>query len=149
MNRAFTTWVLATLIAASAAPALAQSRPDGPVRTRLEAHKVVRAAAGSEALVPADNVKPGDVIEYVVTYRNTGAEAVHDLEATLPIPEATEFIVGSTRPAGAKASWDGATDGRAVVEMVAPRAYRFLRWYPGDLAAGQSVTFTARVKVIE
>jgi hypothetical protein len=86
---------------------------------------------------------------------------VHDLEATLPIPEATEFIAGSARPASAKASWDGATfdamplkrsamrEGRAVLEMVPSRAYRFLRWYPGDLPAGKSVTFAARVKVIE
>jgi uncharacterized repeat protein (TIGR01451 family) len=161
MNRATTAFALAMLIAAQATAALAQSRPNGTVQARLEAHKVVRTAGGSESLVPADNVKPGDVIEYVVTYRNTGAEAVHGLEATLPIPEATEFIAGSTRPAGAKASWDGATfeamplkraatrEGRAVVEAVPFRAYRFVRWYPGDLAAGQSVTFAARVKVIE
>lgn len=161
MNRATTAFTLAIFIAAQATAALDQSRPNGPVQTRLEAHKVVRTAGGSESLVPADTVKPGDVIEYVVTYRNTGSEAVHDLEATLPIPEPTEFIVGSARPASAKASWDGATfdamplkrmatrEGRAVVEMVPFRAYRFLRWYPGDLAAGKSVTFAARVKVIE
>jgi hypothetical protein len=75
MNRATTAFALAILIAAQVTAALAQSRPNGPVQTRLEAHKVVRAAGGSESLVPADNVKPGDVMEYVVTYRNTGGRA--------------------------------------------------------------------------
>jgi uncharacterized repeat protein (TIGR01451 family) len=161
MNRAFKAWGYATLIAAGALAAHAHAAPSGPVETRMEARKVVRSSDGKEALVAAETARPGDVIEYVVTYRNTGREAVRNLEVTLPIPAHTEFIHGTTRPAGAKASLDASAfggmplqrkvrrDGQYFVETVAYREYRYLRWYPGELAAGGSIRFRARVKVLE
>lgn len=133
--------------------------PTGPIETRLEQRKVTVGADGKEALVPAEAVKPGDVIEYTAIYRNTGKQPVRSLEATLPIPPNTEFVVGSIRPAGAKASTDGAAfanlplkrrvtrDGKQVEEEVPTREYRALRWFPGELGADKSVSYTARVKV--
>jgi uncharacterized repeat protein (TIGR01451 family) len=166
MNRAFKDLCFATAIALQAMAALAQPAvdrpvPTGPIEVRLESHKVVRAADGKEALVKADAAKPGDVIEYAVTYRNTSSDTVRNLEATLPIPAHTEFIHGTTRPASAKASLDSTAfadmplkrratrDGKALDEMVPFGDYRYLRWYPGELAAGKSLTFSARVKVVE
>jgi uncharacterized repeat protein (TIGR01451 family) len=161
MNRAFKALGFATLIAAAAMAAHAQTASNGPVETRMEARKVVRASDGRETLIAAQVAKPGDVIEYVVTYRNTGREAVRDLEATLPIPAHTEFIHGTTRPANAKASLDASAfadmplkrkttrAGQEIVEAVPHREYRYLRWYPGELGPGRSVTFVARVKVVE
>lgn len=133
----------------------------GPVESRLEARKVVLAADGKETLVAAEAAKPGDVIEYVATYRNTGKQAVRNLQATLPIPANTEFIPGSPRPASAKASVDARAfadlplkrsvqrDGKTVEEPVPTREVRYLRWYPGELGADKSVTFTARVRVVD
>jgi uncharacterized repeat protein (TIGR01451 family) len=141
--------------------AVAQQKAAQPLETRIEQRKVARAADGAESLVPADAVKPGDVIEYAVTYRNTGKPALTKLEATLPIPAQTEYVPGSVRPANAKASTDGRTFGdlplkRAVkrngvdVEEIVPLTeYRFLRWYPGELAGEKAVTYTARVRVTE
>jgi uncharacterized repeat protein (TIGR01451 family) len=161
MNRAFTALATAIVIAFPAMAALAQPAANGPVQVQLESRKVTRAADGREALVAADAAKPGDVIEYAVTYRNTGREAVRNLAATLPIPPHTEFIHGTTRPASAKASLDAAAfadmplkrkslrEGRAVDEMVPFADYRYLRWHADELGAGQSVTFVARVKVVE
>ena len=40
-------------------------------------------------------------------------------------------------------------DGREVEEAVAYREYRSLRWAPMNLGAQMSVTYTARVKVLE
>ena len=131
------------------------------VETRLEARKVVVGANGRETLVPADNARPGDVIEYIVTSRNTGRETVRNLYATLPIPGNTELIEGSARPANAKASLDAqrfdymplmrgvVRDGRAAVEPVPAREYRYLRWSAPELAAQRSMTFAARVRVLE
>jgi uncharacterized repeat protein (TIGR01451 family) len=148
------------LLAGIAATPLA-SAADEVVSTRLEARKVVTGSDGRERFAPAENAKPGDVIEYVATYRNTGNDVVRNLQATLPIPSNTELIEGSARPANAKASLDAQRfddmplvrgvmrDGRPAVEPVAAREYRYLRWTAPELAAQRSMTFAARVRVLE
>jgi uncharacterized repeat protein (TIGR01451 family) len=150
---------LALALILAAAPLHAQQ--SGPIETRLEARKVVRAADGQEAFAPATDAKPGDVIEYAATYRNVSRQPVRSLEATLPIPANTEFVPGSVKPAGAKASLDSRSwsdlplkrkvrrDGREVEEQVPVREYRYLRWFPGELGGDKSMTFTARVRVVE
>lgn len=158
-----------TLLAAAAALAIAagaqaQSLPKpatGPLETRLEQRKVTRAADGKEVLAPAEAVKPGELIEYTATYRNTGKQPLKNLEATLPIPSNTEFVAGSARPGVAKASLDGVTfadmplkrrvtrAGQQVEEEVPAREYRALRWYPGELGAEKAIAYTARVKVVD
>lgn len=148
----------AALLALSTVAAAQKAAPQ-PLETKIEQRKVARAADGAETLVPAEAVKPGDVIEYTATYRNTTNKPLSKLEATLPIPAETEFVPGSAKPAGAKASVDGRTfadmplkrtvkrNGVDVEEPVPPSQYRFLRWYPGDLGGEKSVTYTARVRV--
>jgi uncharacterized repeat protein (TIGR01451 family) len=141
--------------------AAAQQKAAQPLETKIEQRKVVRAADGAESLVAAEAVKPGDVIEYTVTYRNTGKAGLSKLEATLPIPSETELVAGSARPANAKASTDSRTfadmplkrtvkrNGVDVTEDVPLREYRALRWYPGDLAGEKSLSYTARVRVLD
>jgi uncharacterized repeat protein (TIGR01451 family) len=151
----------AALLALASAFSLHAQQPAGPVETRLEATKVVRAADGKEATASAEAAKPGDTIEYAATYRNRTRQAVRNLEATLPIPNNTEYLPGSARPANAKASVDGRAfadmplkrkvvrDGKEVEEQVPLREYRYLRWYPGELAGEQALSFNARVRVLE
>lgn len=141
-----------------AIPALAQDRA---LESRLEARKVVVAADGKENLTGADAARPGDVIEYVATYRNTTRSPIRNVVATLPIPQNTELVAGSPRPVGARASLDGRAfaamplkrkvvrDGREIEEQVPLREYRALRWSPGPIDAGQSVTYAARVRVLD
>lgn len=148
----------AAILAAGAVPAHAQK---APVEAKLEVRKVVRPAGASEAFASGDVVKPGDVIEYVATFRNTTDKPVRNLEPTLPLPEQTELVPGSARPASARASLDSrefavlplkrkaVTNGRETVESVPYREYRALRWPPVDLDAGKSVSVSARVKVLE
>ena len=152
---------IALLCLVAALPARPQDKAANPIEARLEVRKVSRSADGREQLVAATAVKPGDVLEYVVAYRNHSAAAVTDFAATLPIPEATELVAGSERPAGARASVDSRDfaavplkrkvhrDGREMEEVVPLRDYRALRWYLPRFAAGESLTFTARVKVLE
>ena len=140
--------------------ALAQ-KEGGPVQSRLEQAKVVRAADGKESRVSADAARPGELFEYTATYENASGKAVRNLEATLPIPAETELVGGSERPAGARASIDGKAfgalplkrkklvQGKEVEETVPLREVRYLRWSAGELAAGQSTVFSARVKVLE
>lgn len=139
--------------------ALAQRAAD-PLESRLEARKVV-IADGRETLADAATVKPGDVIEYVATYRNTGTRPITGLQATVPVPPDTEFVPGTARPAQAQASLDGRTfaaiplkrmatrNGRQVEEQVPYREYRYLRWTAGELGSGKALAFTARVRVVD
>lgn len=152
---------IALAAVAAALPARAQAPAKGPVEARLEVHKIVRAPDGRETAAAAEAVKPGDVLEYIVTYRNNGGAAVRDFAATLPIPPATELVPGSERPAGASASVDARAfdpvplkrkvrrDGRDLDEPVPFREYRALRWSAPELKPGQSLRYTARVKVLE
>ena len=158
MRTNFTALGAAAMLVIAALPLHAQN---APIESTLEARKVVRGADGRETFASADVAKPGDVIEYVATYRNTTGETVRDLQATLPIPPQTEFIPGSARPAGVLASLDtrdfenlplkrkALRDGREIEEPVPYREYRSLRWAPVHLGAQMSVTYTARVKVLE
>jgi uncharacterized repeat protein (TIGR01451 family) len=150
----------ALLCLAAVLPAAAQGN-NNPLVTKLDARKVVRAADGTESFTPAESAKPGDVIEYVATYRNTGKQPIRNLEATLPIPQNTELVDGSARPAGAKASLDAKSfaemplkrrvvrDGKPVDEAVPVREYRSLRWYAAELPADKTATYIARVKVLD
>ena len=152
---------IALAAVAAALPAQAQTPAKDPVEARLEVHKVVRAPDGRESVTAADAVKPGDVLEYLVTYRNHGAQAVRDFVATLPIPPATEFIAGTERPVGANGSVDSREfspvplkrkvhrDGRDMEEAVPFREYRALRWRTPELKPGQALTYSARVRVLE
>ena len=155
-------WIRAAVAALVFFTGGAQAQPAGnAVETKLEARKVSKAADGKETLVAAGDAKPGDVIEYVATYRNTGKQPVRNLDATLPIPDQTEYLPGSEKPAGARASLDVRTygampltrkvnrDGRDVDAPVPAREYRFLRWHADTLAPGQELTYTARVRVID
>jgi hypothetical protein len=132
-----------------------------PVKVTLERSKVV-TSNGRESKVAATTAKPGDVLEEVATYLNRSSGAVRALEATLPVPANTELVMSSLQPGNASASLDGVTfsavplkrkvtqpNGVALEQPVPLKEYRFLRWYPGELAAGKSLTFKARFKVVD
>ena len=154
------TMLRALALAMACAAVQAAFAQSGAVETRLEAHKVERAADGRETLGEAQAARPGDVIEYTASYHNKGKQPVRNLEATLPIPANTEYVAETAQPAQAKASVDAhafgalplhrrvVRDGKPVDEPVALREYRYLRWYPGELAPGATVSFSARVRVI-
>ena len=142
--------------AAGAGPA----RPAaGAVAVELSANRVTKAQ-GKEVLVPADEAKPGELIEYRARYRNDGAGAAQGLMATLPIPRGTQYVPGSALPGRVEASVDGRTflpvplkrsvktpDGRTVVQEVPVAEYRALRWPLGTLPSREQRTVSARVRV--
>lgn len=148
-----------------AQPALAQGslakpQASGDLVSTLSVTRAAVAANGKETREPASTAKPGDVLEYTVDYRNNGKSAVRQLQATLPVPAGTEFILNSTRPSGATASLDGVqfediplkkrtqqVDGKVVEQLVPYAQYRFLRWPAQDLAAGKNVAFVAQATV--
>ena len=131
----------------------------GSVAVELTAQRVTKAQ-GKEVLVPADEAKPGELIEYRALYRNDGAGEAKGLMATLPIPRGTQYVAGSALPRGVQASLDGHTfapvplkrtvktpDGRSVVQEVPVAEYRALRWPLGALPSRDQRTVSARVRV--
>lgn len=160
MKRILAAALAALAAACLAAPAAFAQKASTPLESRLVARKVV-AADGRETFVDAGSARPGDVIEYVATYRNTGTKAITGLQATVPIPAQTEFLPGTARPARALASVDGRAfaaiplkrtvvrDGRPVEEPVPYREYRALRWFVAELGGDKSEDFALRVRVID
>jgi uncharacterized repeat protein (TIGR01451 family) len=122
----------------------------------------VQQPGGQESLRPADHAKPGDVVDYQVTYSNTSAATVNSVYATLPIPAGSMvYLPTSARPSNVTASIDGKNfappplqrmvkraDGSLVAEDTPISEYRFLRWDLGALGAGKSAVVSARMQVI-
>ena len=144
----------------STAKAQANSAAE-PVVVTLNAYKVQIKADGKEALAPAKEVVPGDVIEYVVVYRNQSKAAARNVYATLPVPPGgLSYLPDSALPATADASLDGNTyapiplmrtrqlaDGTRQNVTVPPTEYRYLRWPLGDIEPGKSKTVKARMRL--
>lgn len=139
------------------APALAFA--DGDVHVALTAQRVT-VTDGKETFAAADKARPGDVLEYRAVYTNDGRTAVNHLDATLPVPTGLEYLPKSAAPAVVLASTDGKSfapvpllrkertaDGREVVREVPLSEYRALRWTVGTLAAKESRTVRARMRV--
>lgn len=159
------------LACALAGPALAQSAAAkapaaeakaNTVVVELQQFKVLKQTDGTEKLVDAATVKPGDVIEYRARYINRDARSVSGLQATLPVPVGMEYVPRTARPDAARvqaATKDGRfaaeplkrevsqPDGKVRLEAVPYAEYRALRWDLGLLPAGGVTEVTARVHV--
>lgn len=142
-----------------AASAFAQTQKD--LQVTMEVKKIVKAADGKESLEAAEQAKPGDILQYTAVYSNKSKNNLRDLEATIPIPPYTEYVPGSSRPAGVKASVDGQSfqsiplrrkvkqvDGKEVMQLVPYTDYRTLRWFAGNISPNQELKFSTRVRVL-
>ena len=145
---------LAFLFAAATAWAQAQ------VATELVAEKLVRQASGKESFVKADDVKPGDVVVYTATYKNTGTAVAHALVATVPVPPGMDWQgAAGEKLAPSQASLDGITFSaipltrkvkvadKELQQAVPLNQYRYLRWSLPDLSAGANVSVKVTAKV--
>jgi uncharacterized repeat protein (TIGR01451 family) len=129
------------------------------VSSQLLAQRV-DVVAGKPVLSPASEIKPGDVLQYSATYKNTAATPAAKLLATLPVPPGTTLVQASAEPTQAMASTDGNTfapmpltrtvkqaDGSTRKEPVPLIEYRALRWDIGALPAGASTVVSLRVRI--
>ena len=129
------------------------------VKVVLTAHKIVKTD-GTEQSISADKAKPGDVIEYVATYKNTDTKPASNVTATLPIPRGMEYIPNTASPDHVMASTDDEhytvvplkrmvkdANGKATEELVPYPEYRSLRWQLGAMPGGATRDVKARMKV--
>jgi hypothetical protein len=130
-----------------------------PVEIKLD-RKKVSIADGKEVLVAASVAKPGDVIEETATYTNRTKQRTYKVEATLPVPQYTELVMGSAQPINVKASIDGKQfaavplkrkmkqpNGVVTEQLVPLSEYRFLRWSAIDLGPEKSFVASARFRL--
>lgn len=130
-----------------------------PVASQLLAQRV-DMVAGKPVLSPAGEAKPGDVLQYSATYKNTATAPAGKLLATLPVPPGTTLVQASAEPTQAMASTDGKTfapmpltrmvkqaDGSTRKEPVPLPEYRALRWDIGALPSGASTVVSLRVRI--
>jgi uncharacterized repeat protein (TIGR01451 family) len=157
--------ILLTALHVSAQPSVtraqALNQPPGasPVSANLVQKLISTSADGKELLVDVNQVKPGDKLQYELTYSNAGPLGIKGLLATLPIPAGTSYQPDTALPAPAAVSADGVQfappplkrqvqrNGQTVEETVPPQEYKALRWSIADLPANGSVTVKARVEV--
>lgn len=122
--------------------------------------QLVEMVDGKAVLKPATQSKPGDIIDYSSTYKNSGTAAAEKLLATLPVPVGTTLLSASAQPGSALASTDGSVfapmplmrnvrqaDGSQRSEPVPMADYRALRWDLGTLAAGRTAVVSLRVRI--
>lgn len=151
----------ALIILLAAVLSLAAHADNGKLSSELKVWNVVKQADGAETLLPAQTVKPGDVLQYTAVYMNSGQRPVSRLMASLPIPEGTELVGASAVPHDVLASVDAKVyaavplmrkarraDGQVADVPVPLAEYRSLRWPEQQVAAGASFTTSARVRVV-
>ena len=134
---------------------------EGGVQVDLKHFKVVVGKDGKESFAPADEARPGEVLEYRAVYFNPAKTAVSDLGAKIPIPMGTEYLPDTAKPALAKASLDGVKyapmplmrkvkrpDGTEVEEKVPYREYRSLLWDFKEVGGEKAATASLRARLI-
>ncbi|WP_342618129.1 hypothetical protein [Rhodoferax sp. GW822-FHT02A01] len=159
-SASFGTWVHAQAITEAPAAKVGKAAEKPQVAVRLEQFKVQRNEKGEEQFQSADFVKPGDVIEYRLTYHNKGQTAAKDLSINLPVPDGAVYMARSASPQGVQAATkDGrfdaeplkrvvvAADGKSKVEPVPYGEYRAIRWKVAELPAGKEATAKARIQI--
>jgi uncharacterized repeat protein (TIGR01451 family) len=157
------TLLLTCLTPASVAAADADSaKTQSPIVVNLKQFKVILDAKGDAKYTDASLVLPGDLLEYQATYTNRGTVPL-TVTATLPVPEAVEYIKDSAKakptlahsvalkdsvfaqePLTRKVAANGAS---ALMQQVPYAEYRFVRWDLGRLAPGATAEVSIRAQV--
>ncbi|MAB67871.1 MAG: hypothetical protein CL662_13620 [Bacteroidetes bacterium] len=128
----------------------------------LKAFKITLGADGNEVATEVTEVKPGDIIEYRLTYQNETDGSLTQITPVLPIPLEMFYLDNSASPELSGASVSPTAndfrqppltrqvtlpDGSQVNRVIPAQEYRRIQWLVPALAAGESITLTARVEV--
>lgn len=126
------------------------------VKALLTQQRVVKNKNGSESLEDASKVKPGDILEYKVTYTNNTAQPIKNLVANLPIPQGLDYQPRSAKPGvGVTFATSAGVYGAEPLirkyglktEPVPYEDYRQLRWSLSELPAHGVSVVSARARV--
>jgi uncharacterized repeat protein (TIGR01451 family) len=157
-------WKYSGLLLLMLLPSWAVAAPD--VQVAITAEKIVVVDEDGkqvEKRVPATDVVPGDVIVYILTYKNKGDEAARNVVLNDPVPEGTIYIADSAFGSSAEVTFsiDGKhfkkpslltytvqVNGKEEERKASPEKYTHIRWVVKEIPQGKSgvVGFRVRVK---
>ena len=137
---------------------------EGPLQSSMTGFLVEKNAQGEETLIKTDQLKPGQIFQYALAYKNISDKTLTEVSILGPIPAGTMYLGGSAsvtlnaRPefsidAGDKFQPEPVryrvkqADGSEKEEIASPEMYTHIRWNVGALAAQQQLTLTYRVQV--
>lgn len=153
-------FALAISLAAAAA-----AKPRIVVAIQQSKEIVETTDAGNKTrLVPATSASPGEVLEYVLSYKNEGDEAATNAVIEDPIPKGTTFLAntatgesaeitfssdgGKTFAVPVKLTYEIKLPSGAVERRVAtPAEYTNVRWTVKQIAPGARGQVSFRVRV--
>ncbi len=145
---------------------LSASYAQAPVQGTMEAF-VVELKDNKEQLKAAESVEPNEVVEYRLTYTNSGGSNISGLTVVGPVPEGTSYLSDSASAdvsATLLVSIDGGetfesepvkrevvkSNGELVERVVPPEEYTHLQWKAKDAIEGeggkQFYSYRVRVK---
>ena len=111
--------------------------------------KILKNSAGRDIAVPANNIAPGDVIEYHTTYINNSAQPISDLNATVTLPSGVK-LVSLNSPLSTMGDIGGnnyQTIQQMGNDVVIQQDYSGLRWNLVNLANNTPQTVVIRAIV--
>lgn len=128
---------------------------EGPLSSQLNAYLLETDADGETVRRAAEDVEPGETVEYELVYENVGDSELSGLVVSAPIPSAMVFVAGSnateiSAPFEVSAD-DGANWGRPPLlvstdegEVEVPASeYDLVRWSPDSaIKPGETWTFS-------
>ncbi len=124
------------------------SAPD-IVSANTKIMKILKNSAGREVAVPANNIAPGDVIEYHTTYVNNTAQPVANLNAMVSLPSGVK-LVSLNSPLSTMGTIGG-NNYQTIQQMgnnvVIQENYSALKWNLVNLAANAPQTVVIRAQV--
>lgn len=136
-----------------------------PITGVIEAHKVVIGEHGEEHFVPANEVRPQDVIEYRLSYANHGAAVVRNVSITDPVPAGVRYVEKTAKQPGngrvefsvdsgkSFHSWPvkitkQTADGKETTVHATPDMVTHIRWtLSGELKPEAEVMLSYRARV--
>jgi len=157
--------IFITALVAGLTVALTAVADQGPLNGNVEALRVVTQENGREVFLSADEARPKDILEYRLTYANTGEQTLRNISVVDPVPVGTEYIVRTaTRPhdGAVEFSIDGGksyhnwpirikkttADGKEVEAEATPDMVTHIRWtIANDFEPETEITFSYRAIV--
>lgn len=138
--------------------------PEGPLVSTMTGFLVEKNDQGAETLTKIDQVKPGQIVQYALEYKNISDRALAEVSILGPIPAGTVYQSGSAiTTANAKPEFsidDGdkfqpepvtykvkQADGTEKELVATPDMYTHIRWNVGTMTPQQRLTLTYRVQV--
>lgn len=100
-NKFFLVFFLAIFLSSVLAQPVSNVPQTGPLQGKMDIYKIVRVD-GQYKRFTMTKAKPGDILEYVVSYKNTGNKPIKNIQIIGPIPAQSYVMPSSIKMPTAK-----------------------------------------------